>query len=280
MKAFAQSTAASHRVLPGFRLSLSYTLIYLTVLLAIPLAACLAKVSSLTPSQFLAAAWTDRARAGYLLTFGVSFAAAAINVPLGLLLAWILVRYEFPFKRVLDSLIDLPFALPTAVAGLVYANLYVQNGWFGRFLVPLGIHGAYSRFAIVLVLTFIGLPFIVRTVQPVLETIDAEVEEAAASLGATRLQTFLRILLPSLVPALTTGFALTFARSLGEYGSVVFVSGNIMFKTEIAPVLIVNQLEEYHYAEATAIALVLLAGSFATLAVINSLERWSRRHGG
>ena len=207
MKAFAQATKPSHRILPGFRLSLSYTLIYLTVLLVIPLAACLAKASSLTASQFLAAVWTDRARAAYLLTFGTSFAAALINVPLGLLLAWILVRYEFPFKRLLDSLIDLPFALPTAVAGLVYANLYVPSGWFGRFLVPLGIYGAYSRFAIVLVLTFIGLPFIVRTVQPVLETIDAEVEEAAASLGATRLQTFVRILLPSLAPALTTGFA-------------------------------------------------------------------------
>jgi sulfate transport system permease protein len=280
MNNLGQPLAATHRILPGFRLSLSYTLVYLTVLLAIPLAACLAKVSSLTGSQFFDAVWTGRARAAYLLTFGVSFAAAAINVPLGLLLAWILVRYEFPLKRVLDSLIDLPFALPTAVAGLVYANLYVQNGWFGRFLVPLGIQGAYSRFAIVLVLTFIGLPFVVRTVQPVLETIEAEIEEAAASLGATRGQTFLRIILPSLAPAMTTGFALTFARSLGEYGSVVFVSGNIMFKTEIAPVLIVNQLEEYHYAEATAIALVLLAGSFATLAVINSLERWNRRHGG
>jgi sulfate/thiosulfate transport system permease protein len=280
MNDLGQPMAASHRILPGFRLSLGYTLAYLTVLLAIPLAACLAKVSSLTASQFFAAVWTERARAAYLLTFGASFAAAAINVPLGLLLAWILVRYEFPPKRILDSLIDLPFALPTAVAGLVYANLYVQNGWFGQFLMPLGIQGAYSRFAIVLVLTFIGLPFVVRTVQPVLETIDAEIEEAAASLGATRAQTFLRIILPALTPALTTGFALTFARSLGEYGSVVFVSGNIMFKTEIAPVLIVNQLEEYHYAEATAIALVLLAGSFATLAVINSLERWSRRRGG
>jgi sulfate/thiosulfate transport system permease protein len=278
MKALGRSATVSHRVLPGFRLSLSYTLLYLTVLLGVPLIACLAKVSSLTPSQFLGAVWTERARAAYLLTFGVSFAAAVINVPLGLLLAWILVRYEFPLKRVFDSLIDLPFALPTAVAGLVYANLYVQNGWFGRYLVPLGIYGAYSRFAIVLVLTFIGLPFVVRTVQPVLETIETEIEEAAASLGATRMQTFLRVLLPSLVPALTTGFALTFARSLGEYGSVVFVSGNIMFKTEIAPVLIVSQLEEYHYAEATAIALVLLAGSFAMLAVINTLERWSRRY--
>ncbi len=280
MNEAGQRLAANHRILPGFRLSLGFTFVYLTLLLAIPLAACLAKVTSLTASQFFAAVWTERARAAYLLTFGVSFAAAAINVPLGLLLAWILVRYEFRLKRILDSLIDLPFALPTAVAGLVYANLYVQNGWFGQFLVPLGIQGAYSRFAIVLVLTFIGLPFVVRTVQPVLETIDAEIEEAAASLGATRAQTFLRILLPALAPALTTGFALTFARSLGEYGSVVFVSGNIMFKTEIAPVLIVNQLEEYHYAEATAIALVLLAGSFATLAVINSLERWNRRHGG
>ncbi|HEV8000089.1 MAG TPA: sulfate ABC transporter permease subunit CysT [Planctomycetaceae bacterium] len=278
MKALGRSATVSHRVLPGFRLSLSYTLLYLTVLLGVPLIACLAKVSSLTLSQFLGAVWTERARAAYLLTFGVSFAAAVINVPLGLLLAWILVRYEFPLKRVFDSLIDLPFALPTAVAGLVYANLYVQNGWFGRYLVPLGIYGAYSRFAIVLVLTYIGLPFVVRTVQPVLETIETEIEEAAASLGATRMQTFLRVLLPSLVPALTTGFALTFARSLGEYGSVVFVSGNIMFKTEIAPVLIVSQLEEYHYAEATAIALVLLAGSFAMLAVINTLERWSRRY--
>ncbi len=186
MNGLGRPLAVNHRILPGYRLSLGFTLLYLTVLVAIPLAACLAKVSSLTPAQFLGAVWTERARAAYLLTFGVSFAAAAINVPLGLLLAWILVRYEFPLKRVLDSLIDLPFALPTAVAGLVYANLYVQNGWFGRFLVPLGIQGAYSRLAIVLVLTFIGLPFVVRTVQPVLETIDAEIEEAAASLGATR----------------------------------------------------------------------------------------------
>ncbi len=206
MRAIGQPLFA-RRVLPGFGLSLGFTLAYLTVLVAVPLAACLVKVSSLTGSQFVSAVWTERARAAYLLTFGVSFAAAAINVPLGLLLAWILVRYEFPFKRVFDSLIDLPFALPTAVAGLVYANLYVANGWLGRFLIPLGIYGAYSRFAIVLVLTFIGLPFVVRTVQPVLETIDAEIEEAAASLGATRLQTFFRVLLPSLVPALTTGFA-------------------------------------------------------------------------
>jgi sulfate/thiosulfate transport system permease protein len=265
-------------ILPGFRSSLGFTVGYLTVLLVIPLVACFAKASSLTPAQFGAAVWTERARAAYALTFKVSFEAAAINGPLGLLLAWVLVRYEFPLKRVLDSLIDLPFALPTAVAGLVYSDLYVKQGWFGRFLVPLGIEGAYSQLAIVLVLTFIGLPFIVRTVQPVLESLDADVEEAAASLGATRLQIFTRILLPSIGPALATGFALTFARSLGEYGSVVFVSGNMPFKTEIAPVLIVSRLEEFHYAEATAIALVLLAGSFAALGLINFLERWSRRH--
>jgi len=280
MRAFTPSAVVSRRILPGFRLSLSYTLAFLIVLLIIPLAACIAKVSSLTPAEFLAATWTERARAAYALTFGVSFAAAAVNIPLGLLLAWVLVRYEFPLKRIFDSLIDLPFALPTAVAGLVYSNLYVSNGWFGRFLVPCGIQGAYSRLGIVLVLTFIGLPFVVRTVQPVLESIDADVEEAAASLGATRMQTFLRVLLPAIVPALTTGFALTFARSLGEYGSVVFVSGNMPYKTEIAPVLIVARLEEFAYAEATGIALVLLAGSFATLGLINSLERRARRHEG
>jgi sulfate transport system permease protein len=272
------SSHPRQRVLPGFRLSLGYTIFYLTLLVLLPLAACVAKASALTPSQFLAAAWTDRARAAYALTFGVSFGSAAINVPLGLLLAWVLARYEFPFKRVFDALIDLPIALPTAVAGLVYSNLYAKTGWFGRYLVPLGIEAAYSRLAIVLVLTFIGLPFVVRAVQPVLETIDAEIEEAAASLGASRLQTFLRVLLPALAPALTTGFALTFARSLGEYGSVVFVSGNMPFRTEIAPVLIVARLEEYAYSEATAISLVLLAGSFGTLALINLWERWSRRY--
>lgn len=280
MRLLGGSLAIRPRVLPGFRLSLSFALAYLTVLLVVPLAACVAKVSTLSVSQFVSAVWTERAVAAYTLTFGVSLASAAINVPVGLLLAWVLVRYDFPFKRALDSLIDLPFALPTAVAGLVYSNLYVKTGWFGQFLVPLGISGAYSRLGIVLVLTFIGLPFVVRAVQPVLETLDAEVEEAAASLGATRWQTFTRVLLPSIFPALMTGFALTFARSLGEYGSVVFVSGNMPYKTEIAPVLIVAQLEEYHYAEAAAIAVVLMAGSFAVLAVINYLERRSRRYEG
>jgi sulfate/thiosulfate transport system permease protein len=265
-------------VLPGFSFSLGFSLTYLAILLIIPLGACILKAISLSPSEFIAAVWTERAKAAYTLTFGTSLIAAVVNVPLGLLLAWTLVRYDFPFKRLFDSIVDLPFALPTAVAGLVYSSLYVESGWLGRFLVPLGIYGSYSRFAIVLVLIFIGMPFVVRTVQPVLEGLDAEVEEAAACLGATRLQTFLKVLLPALYPALTTGFALSFARALGEYGSVVFVSGNMPFKTEIAPVLIVARLEEFAYAEATAIAIVLLAASFTMLAVINFLERWSRRH--
>jgi len=267
-------------VLPGFRLSLSYTLGWMCFLLVLPLAACLIKAGSLSGAEFAKAVWTDRARAAYSLTFGVSFAAAVIDTLLGLLLAWVLVRYQFYGRRLMDSLIDLPFALPTAVAGLVYSNLYVKNGWLGQFLVPLGIQGAYSRFAIVLVLSFIGLPFVVRTVQPVLETLDADIEEAAACLGATRLQTFFRVILPALYPALLTGFTLTFARALGEYGSVVFVSGNMPFKTEIASVLIVSRLEEFAYAEATAIAVVLLAASFVLLGAINFLERWSQRRSG
>lgn len=263
-----------HRnVLPGMRLSLGITTAYLGLFVVIPLVACFAKSVSLSPGEFLAAVNTPRARAAYALTFGCSFAAAGINLALGLVIAWVLVRYEFPFKRLADSLVDLPFALPTAVAGLVYASLYVPSGWFGQFLVPMGIKGAYTRFGIVLVLTFIGLPFVVRTVQPVLESFDADSEEAAASLGATRWQTFSRVLFPPLVPALTTGFALAFARALGEYGSVIFVSGNIPFRTEIAPKLIVEQLEQYAYAEATAIAAVLLLASFALLGIINLLER-------
>ena len=263
----------TRRVLPGMRLSLSITLFYLSILVLIPLIALFTKASSLTGAQFVKAVWTERARAAYLLTFGAAAIAAAIDTVLGLLLAWVLVRYEFPFKRLFDSLIDLPFALPTAVAGLVYSSLYVKTGWLGQFLVPLGIQGAYSQLAIVLVLTFVGLPFVVRTVQPVLESLDAELEEASACLGATRWQTFTMVLLPALYPALITGFALTFARAIGEYGSVVFVSGNMPFKTEIAPVLIVARLEEFAYAEATAIAVVLLVASFAMLGVINLLER-------
>jgi sulfate transport system permease protein len=268
--------SVNRRVLPGFSLSLGYTVFYLTVLVLVPIVACISKASTLTLDQFWAAVWTERTRAAYLLTFGTSLTAAAANVLLGLLVAWVLVRYRFPGRRLMDSLIDLPLALPTAVGGLVYASLYVKKGWLGQYLVPLGIQAAYSRLAIVLVLVFIGLPFVVRTVQPVLEDLDPEAEEAAASLGASRWQAFRRVILPPLYPALLTGFALAFARSLGEYGSVVFVSGNMPYKTEIAPVLIVARLQEYAYGEATAIAVVLLAVSFAMLVLINLLERWSK----
>jgi sulfate transport system permease protein len=273
-------TTASRRVLPGFGLSVGYAVTYLSLLVLIPLGACFAKAASLSPREFVAAVWSERARAAYALTFGASLAAAVINLFLGLLVAWVLVRYPFPLKRLVDALVDLPFALPTAVAGLVYASLYVPTGWYGRFLHPLGIEGAHSRLGIVLVLTFTGFPFVVRAVQPVLQEIDAEVEEAAATLGAGRWETFRRVLLPALTPALLTGFALSFARALGEYGSVVFVSGNMPFRTEIAPVLIVARLEEFAYAEATAIAVVLLVFSFGLLVVINLLERRSRRYEG
>ena len=269
----------NRRVLPGFSLSLGYTLIYMGLLVMIPLAAGFLKASHLSLADFWAAVSSDRAVAAYSLTVGASFVSAVINGLLGLLVAWVLVRYDFPAKRLLDSLVDLPFALPTAVAGLVYSDLFVATGWYGRFLVPLGIHGAYSRLGIVLVLVFIGFPFVVRTLQPVLEGLDADVEEAAACLGANRLQTFLRVIVPSIFPALITGFALAFARSLGEYGSVVFVSGNMPFKTEIAPVLVVARLEEFAYTEATAIAGVILLISFFTLFLINILERWSKRDG-
>jgi len=267
----------NRRVLPGFRLSLGYTVVYLAILVLVPLTACFLKAATLPWDRFWAAVTTDRAIAAYELTVGASLVAAAVNVVVGALVAWVLVRYDFPLKRILDSLVDLPFALPTAVAGLVYSTLYVQSGWLGRFLVPLGIQAAYSRLAIVLVLVFVGFPFVVRTLEPVLERLDADVEEAAACLGATRFQTVARVILPSLYPALITGFALSFARALGEYGSVVFVSGNMPFKTEIAPVLIVARLEEFAYAEATAIAVVLLLISFTVLIVVNMLERWSRR---
>jgi len=268
----------NRRVLPGFRLSVGYTVFYLSLLVLIPLAACVLKAASLTLAEFAAAVWTPRARAAYGLTVGASLAAAALDIVFGVLIAWVLVRYHFPLKRLFDALIDLPFALPTAVAGLVYSSLYVPTGWLGRFLVPLGIYGAYSRFAIVLVLTFIGLPFVVRAVQPIIENLEAEMEEAAACLGATRFQTFTRVIVPALLPAIVTGYALSFARGLGEYGSVVFVSGNMPFKTEIAPVLIVAALEEFHYREAAAIAIVMLAASLMMLVLINLLERRSSRY--
>lgn len=273
-------TPVNRRVLPGFRLSLGYATAYLGLLVLIPLAACLWKASELSPDEFWAAVWTPRARAAYALTFGASLLAAVVNVVIGTMTAWTLVRYEFPFKRIIDALVDVPLALPTAVAGLVYASLYVENGWLGQFLVPVGIEGAYSRLGIVLVLVFTGFPFVVRTVQPVLVDLDAEVEEAAAVLGASRWQTFRRVIVPTLLPPALTGFTLAFARAIGEYGSVVFVSSNMPFQTEIAPVLIVSRLEEFAYREAAAVAVVLLSASFALLTLINLLERWSKRHGG
>jgi sulfate/thiosulfate transport system permease protein len=269
-----------NRTLPGFRLTLGITLIYLSVLLVIPLAACVLKVAQLGPAEFWAAVWTPRTRAAYLLTFGASFVAAVLTSVLGFLIAWVLVRYDWPLKRVIDSLVDLPLALPTAVAGLTYSALYAGNGWFGQFLVPLGIHGTYSRLGIVLVLTFIGLPFVVRTVQPVLESLEVDAEEAAMLLGANRWQTFWHVILPTLMPAVITGFALSFARAIGEYGSVVFVTTN-KIDTTIAPMLIVSKLlsdSKNADAEATAIAMVLLAMSFGMLILINALERRSRRH--
>ena len=274
---------ANPRILPGYRLSISFTLVYLGVLVIVPLGACVVTATQLSWEQFRAAVWTERARAAYALTFGASFLAALISAILGLIIAWVLVRYQFPGKRIFDALVDLPFALPTAVAGLVFSNLYVANGWLGRFLVPLGIEGAYSRLAVVLVLVFIGFPFVVRTLQPVLDALDAEAEEAAGLLGASRWQTFRRITFPAVLPGLLTGFALAFARGLGEYGSVVFVSGNMPFKTEIAAFLIVSRLEEGRpnsYREATAIATVLLAASFVMLIFINRLEARSRKWSG
>lgn len=270
----------NRRVLPGFHPSLGYAVVYVTILVLVPMGAGVLKASSLSLAEFWAAVSSDRALAAYALTLGVAVTSAGINVVLGGLVAWVLVRYEFPLKGLLDSLVDFPFALPTAVAGLVYSSLFVESGWYGRYLVPLGIEGAYSRLGIVLVLVFIGFPFVVRTLQPVLEGLERDVEEASACLGAGRFETARRITLPSIAPALITGFALAFARSLGEYGSVVFISGNMPFKTEIAPVLIVARLEEFAYAEATAIAVVLLVISFTTLLAINLLERWSTRHHG
>jgi sulfate transport system permease protein len=269
---------SNHRVLPGFGLSLGYTMVYFSLIGLIPLAACVLKSLSLSPSDFWAAVSSERVVAAYQFTIGVSLVASLASVLFGFIIAWVLVRYEFPLKRVFDSLVDLPFALPTAVAGLVYSQLYVKKGWLGQYLVPWGIEAAYSRLAVALVLTFLGIPFVVRTLQPVLESLDADVEEAAHLLGANRWQTFRRVLLPAVIPALITGFALSLARGLGEYGSVVFVSGNKPFNTEIAAVLIVSRLESFAYAEATAIAVVLLGLSLLMLIVINLLERWTKRH--
>jgi sulfate transport system permease protein len=259
---------------------LGFTLCYLSLLVLVPLAGCFVKTASLSPAQFWAAVWTERARAAYALSLSTALIAAMINAGIGLLVAWVLVRYDFPLKRLFDALVDLPFALPTAVAGLVYSSLYVPDGWLGRFLTLLGIEVAYTRLGIILVLVFTGFPFVVRCVQPVLAGLEPELEEAASTLGASRWQIFRSVLWPPLVPAVLTGFALALARGLGEYGSVIFIAGNLPLRTEIAPVLIVFRLEEYAYAEATALATVLLVLSFCLLALTNLLERWSKRYAG
>jgi sulfate transport system permease protein len=264
-------------VLPGFGLTLGFTLVYLTLLILIPLAGLFLKSASLTGAEFLAAVGSPRALAAYRLSFGASFVAAAANAVFGLVLAWVLVRYRFPGRGVVDALVDLPFALPTAVAGITLTTLLAKNGLIGRLFEPLGVQIAYTPVGITIALLFIGLPFVVRTVQPVLQDLEPELEEAAASLGANRFQTFARVLFPTLWPALVTGFALAFARSLGEYGSVVFISGNMPMQTEIAPLLIVTQLEQYEYGAATAIAAVLLVLSFALLLGINALQRYGSR---
>ncbi len=265
-------------VLPGFKLTLGYTLLYLSLIVLIPLAATFWKASALTWDQFWHTVTAPRVMASYRLSFGASFLAALINLFFGLLVAWVLVRYQFWGKRFVDALVDLPFALPTAVAGIALTAIYAPNGWIGQWLEPLGIKVAYTRLGILIALTFIGLPFIVRTVQPVLEDFDVEIEESAASLGANRWQTFWRVTLPMLRPALLTGFTLAFARALGEYGSVVFIAGNMPMKTEITPLLIITKLEEFDYPGATAIAVVMLIASFALLLAINFLQWWSHRH--
>lgn len=260
-------------VLPGFGTSAAITSTVVLSLIVFPLAVLVLRAASLGPGGFIAAAWTPRARAAYAVSLGASLIAAAGSSLLGLLVAWVLARIDFPGRRLLDALVDVPLALPTAVAGLVYSSLYVPKGWLGQWLVPLGIKGAYSFLGIVLVLVFVSLPFAIRVVQPVIESLDHDTEEAARILGASRLQTFLRVVLPGILPAVVTGFALSLARALGEYGSVVFISGNMPFKTEIAPVLIVSRLEEFAYAEATTVAVLLLGMSLALLVVVNALQQ-------
>jgi len=267
-------------VLPGFGLSLGFATFYLSIIVLLPLAALLGKSFSLTWLEFWKVVASDRAIASYQLTFGASFIAAAVNLVFGFIVAWVLVRYNFFGKKVIDALVDLPFALPTAVAGIALTAIYAPNGWVGQYLSALGIKAAYSPLGVTLALIFIGLPFVVRTVQPVLEDLEKEIEEAAASLGASRLQTFCRILFPALLPSLLTGFALAFARAVGEYGSVVFISGNMPMKTEITPLLIMTRLEQFDYAGAAALGSVMLFISFILLLLINLLQHWSNnRHG-
>ncbi len=271
---------AARSVLPGFKLTLGYTLFYLSLIVLIPLSSLLFKTFSLSWAQFWAAVASPRVLASYRLTFGASLLAALVNVAFGLLLAWVLVRYKFPGKKIIDALVDLPFALPTAVAGIALTALLAGNGWVGQFFEPLGVPLAFNRNGIVIALIFIGLPFVVRTVQPVLEDVEKELEEAATCLGATRWQTFRYVILPCIAPALLTGFALAFARAVGEYGSVIFIAGNMPMVSEITPLIIVGKLEQYDYAGATAVASVMLGISFVLLLVINALQSWQRRRSG
>jgi sulfate transport system permease protein len=267
--------AKRKNVLPGFTLSLGYTILYLSLLVLIPLAATFAKTMELSFEQFWDIVTAPRVVASYKLTFGASLIGALINAVFGLLTAWVLVRYTFPGKKLIDALVDLPFALPTAVAGIALTAVYASNGWLGSLLEPHGIKVAFTPVGVIVALTFIGLPFVVRTVQPVLEDLEAEAEEAAASLGANRWQTFYKIILPAIWPALLTGFALAFARAVGEYGSVIFIAGNMPMVSEITPLIIITKLEQYDYTGATAVAVVMLVISFLLLLAINGLQWWS-----
>lgn len=267
-------------VLPGFGLALGYTLLYLSLLVLIPLLATFLRTAEMGWPAFWAAVSAPRVTAALRLSFGAALIAAALNAGFGLLVAWVLVRYHFPGRKLVDALVDLPFALPTAVAGIALTALYAPKGWIGGWLEPYGIKVAFTPLGVVVALTFIGLPFVVRTVQPVLEELEAELEEAAASLGADRWQTFIRVILPPLLPALLTGFALAFARAVGEYGSVIFIAGNMPMVSEIAPLIIVTKLEQYDYAGANAVAVVMLVIAFALLFLINLLQAWAGRRGG
>lgn len=271
------SFGSKNTVLPGFGPTLGYTIFYLSIIVLIPLSALFFKTATLTWDEFIAAVSAPRVVASYRITFGSALIAATVNACFGVLVAWVLVRYNFPGKKLVDALVDLPFALPTAVAGITLASIYSPNGWLGRYLVPLGIEIAFTPLGIMVAMIFIGLPFVVRTVQPVLEELDQEVEEAASCLGASRLQTFCRVIFPTMLPAMLTGFALAFARAVGEYGSIIFIAGNMPMVSEITPLLIITKLEQYDYAGATAIATVMLMVSFLLLLSINLLQKWSRR---
>lgn len=272
---------AKHKnVLPGFNLTLGYTLLYLSLIVLIPLSAAFIKTTELSFDEFWSVVTAPRVLASYKLTFGASLIGALINAVFGLLTAWVLVRYTFPGRKIIDALVDLPFALPTAVAGIALTAVYAGNGWLGSLLEPHGIKVAFTPIGVIIALTFIGLPFVVRTVQPVLEDLEAETEEAAASLGANRFQTFTKVILPTLWPALLTGFALAFARAIGEYGSVIFIAGNVPFVSEITPLIIITKLEQYEYSSATAIAVVMLVISFLLLFAINGLQWWATRRNG